>query len=384
MTQEFTVTANQWRFTLSVIRALLGLSWLGWHVFGASQGSFALTILWSSYLTYSIAAIFWPNLEQAGYTLISLLIDLIFSLVCAARASGEGDWLTSLFYLYVLLAAGLRHSAREVFIVVGITLGFLFLARPTQTVVLWHALLLAGGAVIVMALQKRALEASLAVAARQAAVLRDEAEKAGEAERQRIAADFHDGPLQSFVGLQMRLEVLRKVLERDSTMAMLDLVQLQEVCKSQSAQLRAFVRSMRPADVDGGGLIPSLRKLSANFEKESGLATRFAGSGELVDPDTEISLELLQIVREALHNAQKHSKGTQVTVAVEKEDGVFQFSVEDNGSGFPFGGTYTLDELDLLQLGPVSIRRRVKGLNGDLVLVSMPGRGSSIKVRIPI
>ncbi len=314
----------------------------------------------------------------------NLPIDLAFSLVCAVWATGQGIWLTSLFYLYVLLSAALLHTTREVILVAGLTPGYLFLARPLQTMTLAPALLLTAAVAIVMSLQKKALQAGLTVAARQAAVSRDEAEKAGEAERQRIAADLHDGPLQSFVGLQMRLEVLRKVLERDSNMAMQDLLQLQEVCRSQSAQLRAFVRNMRPVEVDGGGLIPSLRKLSENFEKESGFSTTFVGSDAQVNPETEISLELLQIVREALHNVQKHSNATQVKVAVGRDDGVFQFSVEDNGTGFPFGGTYNLDELDLLRLGPLSIRRRVRGLNGELVLISTPGRGSSMKVRIPL
>jgi len=357
---------------------------LGWHWFGSDKGSIALSILWSLYFAYTIGAIFWRSLEQVGYKQFSLLVDLVFFLICASRATDQGIWLTSLFYLYVLLDAALLHTSREVFIVVGLTLSFLFVAKPTQTVVLSPALLLTGTAVIVMALQRKALQVSLTVAARQAAILREEAEKAGEAERQRIAADLHDGPLQSFVGLQMRLEVLRKVLEKDPKLAVQDLLQLQEVCKSQSAQLRAFVRSMRPVEVEGGGLIPSLRKLSENFEKESGLSTTFAGADTQFNPETEISLELLQIIREALHNVQKHAKAEHVTLTVGRDDTMFHFSVEDDGAGFPFGGTYTLDELDLLRLGPVSIKRRVRGINGDLLLVSTPGRGSSMKVRIPV
>lgn len=381
--QEITATGNNWRFTLCVLRVLLGMLCLGWNLFGIGHVSPVYTILWSIYLVYALAAIYWHGLDQSGYKQFRLLMDFVFFLVCASQA-GQGIWLTSLFYLYVLLAAALLHTSFEILTVVAITLGFLFFANPAQIGVLSPALLLAGTAGIVIALQRKAMQVSSITAARQAAILREETEKAAETERQRIAADLHDGPMQSFVGLQLRLEVLRKLLERDPKLAMQDLVQLQDVCKSQSAQLRIFVRSMRPAEVDGGGLIPSLRKLSENFEKESGFSTTFVGSDTQVNPDTEISLELLQIVREALHNVQKHSKATLVTVAAGKDDTVFQFSVEDNGSGFPFGGTYTLDELDLLRLGPVSIRRRVRGLNGELVLVSNPGRGSSMKVRIPL
>jgi len=60
------------------------------------------------------------------------------------------------------------------------------------------------------------------------------AEKAREEESQRIAADFHDGPLQSFISLQMRLEILRKLLERDTDAGMHDLKELQALAQSQA------------------------------------------------------------------------------------------------------------------------------------------------------
>src|ERR1022692_4003621 len=59
------------------------------------------------------------------------------------------------------------------------------------------------------------------------------ARRAREVERQRIASDFHDGPLQSFISLQMRLEILRKLLERDFGTGMDDLRDLQELALQQ-------------------------------------------------------------------------------------------------------------------------------------------------------
>ena len=54
----------------------------------------------------------------------------------------------------------------------------------------------------------------------------------------------------------------------------------------------------------------------------------------------------------------------------------------DNGNGFPFSGRYTLDELELLRLGPMSIKRRVRTLGGDMVLDSKPGQGAGLKIRL--
>jgi signal transduction histidine kinase len=57
--------------------------------------------------------------------------------------------------------------------------------------------------------------------------------------------------------------------------------------------------------------------------------------------------------------------------------------VDDDGSGFNFSGSFTLDELDLLRLGPQSIKRRVRSLGGDLTIESRPGHGASLKFRFP-
>jgi signal transduction histidine kinase len=73
-----------------------------------------------------------------------------------------------------------------------------------------------------------------------------------------------------------------------------------------------------------------------------------------------------------------------VTVGVGKDDNVFELSIEDDGRGFPFSGTYTLEELDLLKRGPVTIRDRVRRMEGEMLLDSEPGRRTLLKIRIPL
>ena len=90
------------------------------------------------------------------------------------------------------------------------------------------------------------------------------------------------------------------------------------------------------------------------------------------------------MLREALHNVQKHAGATRVAVAMEKTDRGLEVSVDDNGHGFSFAGTYSLEELELLRLGPVSLKRRARSVNADLQLESRPGRGAGLKVKIPL
>jgi signal transduction histidine kinase len=210
------------------------------------------------------------------------------------------------------------------------------------------------------------------------------AEKARELERQRIASDFHDGPLQSFISLQMRLEILRKLLDRDYNAGMEDLKQLQALAQSQIRDLRAFLHSMRPVDVDGNNLVATARRTAETFQKESGIPVTFLGANTPVGLPQEMTSEVLQMLREALHNVQKHSAATRVAVTLEKTDRGLEISVDDNGHGFNFAGTYSLEELELLRLGPASLKRRARSLNADLMLESRPGRGAGLKFRIPL
>ena len=210
------------------------------------------------------------------------------------------------------------------------------------------------------------------------------AAKARDVERQRIGSDFHDGPLQSFISLQMRLEMLRKLLERDFEAGMQDLKQLQTLAQSQIRDLRAFVHSMRPVDVEGGNLVAAVRRIAEMFQKESGVPVTFIGASKPVGLSQEMTQEVLAMVRESLHNVQKHAAATRVAVAMERTDRTLEISIDDNGHGFSFAGNYSLEELEMLRLGPASLMRRARTLNAELQLESRPGRGAGLKVRIPL
>jgi two-component system sensor histidine kinase DegS len=245
------------------------------------------------------------------------------------------------------------------------------------------AVLAIGGVSTAVGVYRGYLDRRMSSVLRQNVIIRSQAQGAREAERQRIAADFHDGPLQSFISFQMRLEIISKLMKRDAAAAAEELRQLQDLCRGQVIDLRTFVRSMRPSD-EGMSLAASVSRMAELFQRDSGIATTFT-PGELHDPaDPEISLEVLQILREALNNIQKHSGATRVVIGASRADGKIAVVVEDNGGGFPFSGSFDLDELELLRLGPVSIQRWVKVVAGDLVLDSRPGDGARIALRIPV
>ena len=135
--------------------------------------------------------------------------------------------------------------------------------------------------------------------------------------------------------------------------------------------------------VGEGGLVSCLSRMVADFQKHTGITATFQ-SGDFPESllAPEASAEIVQIVREALNNVQKHSRATRVAVALNRAGKFIEISAEDNGAGFPFSGSFNLDEQELLRIGPFSIQKRVRSLKGELIVESRPERGSGLKVRI--
>jgi signal transduction histidine kinase len=289
-----------------------------------------------------------------------------------------------IYYLYLAAEAVALYSPREVLLVVGVSAIFCAVVQSPYVIGLRRTTAVAGVLAYAFAVYKRRLESTIRSQALQASEAKEEARRATETERQRIASDFHDGPLQSFISLQMRLEIVRKLLERDFRAGMDDLQDLQSLAQQQVKELRAFVRSMRPLELQGANLYASGRRVCENFQKESGIPVTFVGGeGPLKLPEETASM-VIQMLREALHNVLKHAAATRVAVAVERAGKLLEISVDDNGRGFHFSGVYSLDELELLRLGPASVKRRARELNAEMTLESRPGRGAGLKVRIPI
>lgn len=364
-----------------MVRIMLAMSCLTIQLVSSSSAITDNVILFSGYAIYALVALFWRSLEDSGYPTLALILDFVFFFLSATSNVSYSYWISSVFYAYVLIVAVMLHNWWKAVAVAAAAVILAYVVPTLHAEVLRPGLISAGILGCVLAIQREYLEERLSNASRQTVLYRYDAEKAREAERQRIAADFHDGPLQSFISFQMRLEIIRKLLGRDVAAATEELIQLQELCKNQVNELRTFVRSMRPVDVEGS-LNATLRRVVEQFQKDSGIPATFVSTEFLEPAEPEVSLELLQIVREALYNVQKHSSATRVAVSIAKSDQALEINVEDNGSGFPFSGKYNLDELELLRLGPMSIKRRVRTLGGDLTLDSRPGQGAGLKIRL--
>ncbi|MGB7759224.1 MAG: sensor histidine kinase [Bryobacteraceae bacterium] len=386
---------------MAAARAALAALALGWFLFGQTAVlpvSVLSVSVQALYLVCAVVLVVKVRTPHGVYGLLALVADIVYLLVSAAyggeRLLRSGStladggerlfWFSSVFLLYVLAEALVFFGVTEVALVSAVSAAFC-IALPSLPLEPLLRTIVDGGALACgAAIYKRRMTTLVATLEARAVESQEEAEKARDTERQRIAADFHDGPLQSFISLQMRLEILKKLLERDFEAGMEELLGLQSLAVAQIRDLRMFLNAMRPVDVDGANFVATARRTAESFQKESGIPVTFISSSGPIGLPPEMTAEALQMIREALHNVQKHAAATRVAVSLEKTGSGLEISIEDNGHGFPFSGSYSLEELELLRLGPASLKRRARSLNADMQLESRPGRGTGLKVRIPL
>lgn len=373
-----------WPYSVAWARALLAAIALGVTSLYMSPGASPVYILLWLFLFYAVFMAIQGKGRSGMLGLLALFGDAVYFLIVASYGTERLLWLASVFFLYLLSEALIFWGPVEVAVIAGLSALFCGLLPYDTARRLERTVLVAGALACAFAVNRRRHAATVESLNQKIEEARQAAEKARELERQRIASDFHDGPLQSFISVQMRLEILRKLLERDFAAGMQDLKELQTLAQSQVRDLRVFLHSMRPVDVDGASLVATARRTAEAFQKESGIPVTFLGTNTPVGLPHEMTADVLQMIREALHNVQKHAGATRVAVSMEKAGRSLEISIDDNGHGFGFAGAYSLEELELLRLGPASLKRRARSLNADLVLESRPGRGAGLKFRIPL
>lgn len=204
-------------------------------------------------------------------------------------------------------------------------------------------------------------------------------------ERIRLARDLHDGVLQSFTGVALRLAAIRRLMANDPAAAARDLEDVQRMLASEQRDLRFYIQELGPGASRSAGdsLEPRLRELAQRMEREWDLRVELdLAAASLALPGGQ-GRDVYHLVREALVNAARHGAATVARVAIDAtEAGRLTLSISDNGRGFPFAGRYTADELASLDLGPKTLRDRVRAMDGSLTLESAD-TGATLRVTLP-
>ena len=199
-----------------------------------------------------------------------------------------------------------------------------------------------------------------------------------EEEKTRVARELHDELAQSLTALKMDTMWLRDHAAGVPAPAHSKLTEMLAMLDHTIAATRRIAADLRPLLLDDLGLVPAIEWLVHAFEQRTAVTCRLSAdeSLELQEP---YATAVFRIVQEALANVAKHAEATEVNITIERLPGRVALAVRDNGCGFVVGAPRQLHSLGLMGL-----RERAVLLKGQVVIDSEPGRGTCVRVDIPL
>jgi PAS domain S-box-containing protein len=203
-----------------------------------------------------------------------------------------------------------------------------------------------------------------------------------EQERNRIARDLHDGPVQGVSAASLSLEAALLMIKAGDTERGLDvLTKIRQELAEEADSLRRLMAGLRPPVLEERGLMPALRESLLRFGAEQGIETEFSGTIGRPIPD-DLETLAFRVVQESLTNIGKHAAAGRVTVHVETDQSQLRVEIEDDGKGFETGEVR--DHLRAGRVGLASMRERVELASGTFAVRSTPGRGTAVMASIPL
>ena len=199
-----------------------------------------------------------------------------------------------------------------------------------------------------------------------------------EEERRHLARELHDEFGQLLAAISLHLHSAKKEAGEPAR-AHID--ESMTLIQSAAAQVRGLALELRPAMLETSGLDATLRWLAQQHGQRSGLSIEVVGS---VDPVAdEVAVALFRVAQEALTNVSTHARAQHVRIELHHAETTVEMEVRDDGVGFDV--SESLDRLPAERgLGLLGMRERAEILGGRLDMESEPGRGTSVRISLPI
>ncbi len=198
-----------------------------------------------------------------------------------------------------------------------------------------------------------------------------------DAERRRISAGLHDDTVQVLAALALRVSTLRRRLPAADPAVQHELSAMTRDLSQAGERLRDMVAGLQPELLVRAGLRGALTDVLARTVARDGatFSVDLPDGGE--EPSEAARRVLYEVAVEALGNVHKHAGATDVRVTVAREGHGWVMEVADDGTGMrtePRGSS---------GFGLPTMRQRAVAAGGGLEVDSVPGRGTTVRVRVP-
>ena len=196
-------------------------------------------------------------------------------------------------------------------------------------------------------------------------------------ERNRMAREIHDTLAQSFTSIRMQLEAAIRLLTRNPEQAQACITLAQDLAKTGVTAARRSVWALQPEAEDYRHLSTTLQRLAAQQTIETSIQVEVVIVGTPYTLPPDIGMNLLRIGQEALNNATRHASA-QTILTLTYAPHQIQLQIQDDGQGFD------PQQLSSGGFGLIGMQQRSDRLGGAFTIHSQRGRGTEVKVIVPI
>jgi signal transduction histidine kinase len=206
---------------------------------------------------------------------------------------------------------------------------------------------------------------------------------AQEDERRRVARELHDELGQHLTGLTFRADVLGRFIGVDPGRAQKQLCEIRALSTQATDRMYDLILDLRPSVLDDLGLVAALKVHAERMLEDTGIEFRLEAQSMKGRLPEELETALYRMFQEALSNAVRHSAARHVDIRMARSNGVFEADIVDDGCGFD-PDTLQFDGHSPRGLGLLGMRERVTLCGGGLDIISRPGKGTRLHIRIPV
>jgi signal transduction histidine kinase/ligand-binding sensor domain-containing protein len=196
-------------------------------------------------------------------------------------------------------------------------------------------------------------------------------------ERARMSRELHDTLLQSLVGVGLQIEGLAQRVDRSEPLLKDHLLRMRAQVDENIREARQSIFGLRPPTTAPRDLVDALRETGERIASGSSarIEVEVVGTPRRCHPTVED--EILRIGREALQNAVRHARAAHIRVQLQYTRRRLRLQVTDDGIGFDgrsVDGHY----------GIANMQERAQQIGGHCEIVTLPGKGTQIRVVAPI
>ena len=200
-------------------------------------------------------------------------------------------------------------------------------------------------------------------------------------ERRCMARELHESAGQSLAALKMSLSQLRESLPKNKRLVETLWRSSVELVDAAVQEVRTVSYLMHPPLLDEAGLGPALRWYARGFAERSKIVVTVDIADDFGRASQEVETTVFRVVQEALTNVHRYSGSNTARIRVSRENGRLLAEVEDEGCGLTVANPGSQAPPGV---GIAGMRERVQHLNGAFAIESTPGRGTIVRVTLPL